>query len=247
MSSRRLRSNKSRRITRRRFQVVTVTLVLAAILALGVYLGQLAAYSGMGVDPAHYRELRSSAPKTREEVLTLQRDFEQLQTRSDIDRGALGMLREEIARQKVLIADLEEGLRFYRELMAPEGLAQGLSVREPEIVQREGERRFEFKLVAQQEAHKHEVLRGDLYVELAGRENGEMVSYALAQLSDDIDEKVITLGFRYFQSIEGIMVLPGGFEPLSVNVVATSKTPKAAEVSEQFPWQVQEKFTHVGK
>ena len=247
MPSRRLRSNSSRRVARRRLQIAVATIILAAVLAVGFYLGQLAAYSGMGVDPDHYRQLRSAAPKTLDEVAALQSEFEQLQTRSDIDHGALGMLREEIARQKEVIFDQEEGLRFYRELMAPEEIAQGLSLRPPEIVALEGEGRFEFRLVAQQEARKHETLRGELYVEVFGRENGEKVSYSLADLSADIEDKVVTLGFRYFQAVEGVLILPTGFEPLSINVIATVKTPRKAEVKEQYPWQLQERFTNVGK
>lgn len=247
MPSRRLRSNSSRRVARRRLQIAVATIILAVMLAVGFYLGQLAAYSGMGVDPEHYRQLSSTAPKTLDEVAALQSEFEQLQTRSDIDHGALGMLREEIARQKAVIFDQEEGLRFYRELMAPEGIAQGLSLRAPQIVALEGEGRFEFRLVAQQEARKHETLRGELYVEVFGRENGEKVSYSLADLSTDIENKVVPLGFRYFQAVEGVINLPTGFEPLSVNVIATVKTPRKAEVKEQYPWQVQERFTNVGK
>lgn len=246
MSSRRLRSNSSRRAARRRLQIAVATIILAAVLAVGFYLGQLAAYSGMGVDPEHYRQLRSTEPKTLDEVAVLQSEFEQLKTRSDIDNGALGMLREEIARQKEVIFDQEEGLRFYRELMAPEEIAQGLGLRTPEIVALEGDGRFEFRLVAQQEARKHERLRGELYIELSGRENGEKVSYSLAALSADIEDKVVPLGFRYFQVIEGVVILPAGFEPLSVNVIATVKTPRKAEVNEQYPWQLQERFTNVG-
>jgi hypothetical protein len=245
--SRRLRSNSSRRAARRRLQTAVATIILAAVLVAGFYLGQLAAYSGMGMNPEHYRPLRSTAPKSLEEVAALQSDFDQLQTRSNIDHGALGMLREEIARQNEVISDQEEGLRFYRELMAPEEIAQGLILRPPEIVAREGEGRFEFRLVALQEARKHETLRGELYVEVFGRENGETVSYPLADLSVDIKDKMVSLGFRYFQAIEGIIVLPAGFEPLSMNVIATAKTPRKVEVKEQYPWQVQERFTHAGK
>ena len=43
------------------------------------------------------------------------------------------------------------------------------------------------------------------------------------------------------------MSLPEGFEPVSINVVATATTPRKTEVREQFPWQVKERFTHVGK
>ena len=41
--------------------------------------------------------------------------------------------------------------------------------------------------------------------------------------------------------------LPEGFEPRSVSLVATATTPRKMEAREEFPWQLKEKFTHVGK
>ncbi len=46
---------------------------------------------------------------------------------------------------------------------------------------------------------------------------------------------------------EGELELPEGFQPGSVNLVATASSPRKAEVRVQFPWQLQERFTHVGK
>jgi hypothetical protein len=91
------------------------------------------------------------------------------------------------------------------------------------------------------------LLKGELSAEVFGLLGEEQVSYPLAELSDDFGNGVLQLRFRYFQSIEGELVLPAGFEPRGVSVVASSSTPRKAEVREQYPWQLQERFTHVGK
>jgi hypothetical protein len=131
--------------------------------------------------------------------------------------------------------------------MAPEEVAQGLSLRPLELVAREDAGHYGFRLVAQQGAVKHALLKGTLQAEVVGALEGEQVSYSLAELSEDLEDAVVTLRFRYFQSIEGELVLPQGFEPQLVRVQAFATVPRKMTVETQFPWQLQEKLTHVGK
>lgn len=231
-----------RRLQRRRLLVLVLMLVAVVFLSLGAYLGQRAAYSGMGLDVRRYRELEAALPEARRQLADKQGRIELLSTRREVDREALELVRKELAEQKEQIAALEEGLRFYRSLMAPEEIAQGLSLRGPRLVQLD-ERRYAFRIVAQQEARKHQTLQGRLYAEVRGTEGEGEVSYPLSELSDDIEEDLIDLRFRYFQPIEGTLVLPEGFEPASIILVATSTMPNRAEVRKQFPWQVGDRLS----
>ena len=73
------------------------------------------------------------------------------------------------------------------------------------------------------------------------------MSYPLADLSEGIENNKLTLRFRYFQSIEGELVVPEGFEPEGFTVIAIASSPRKVQLREQFPWEVQESFTYVGK
>ncbi len=156
-------------------------------------------------------------------------------------------MRQEIAAQKEQISALEEGLRFYRSLMAPGEIAQGLSLRPLELVALDSPGRYAFRIVAQQEARKHSLLKGELSAVINGLLADQEVSYPLAELSDDLDPGAVPLRFRYFQSVEGTLSLPEDFEPRSVRLLAKTASPREMEAQEEFPWQVKEKFTHVGK
>jgi len=230
-----------------RIGVLVATVVTVAVLGVGFYLGQTATYSGLGIDPASYRSLMASEAERQGALETLQSELDMQRTRNEVDRGALELVRGDIASQKQEIAELQEGLQFYRSLMAPGEIAQGLSLRAIELVPRETPGVFGYRIVAQQEARKHATVKGELYIEVFGRVDQESVSYPLSKLSDDLDSNVVPMRFKYFQSIEGEMSLPEGFEPVSINVVATATAPRKTEVREQFPWQVKERFTHVGK
>lgn len=231
----------------RKLQVVVTIMGLALVLFAGFYLGQRAAYSGMGLDPATFQQMEQRLPLLTSEISRLQGEMEVQLTRHEVDRQALEMVRREIVSQKEQLAVLEEGLLFYRSLMAPGEIAQGLSLRPVELVPLEVPGRYAFRIVAQQEARKHNLLKGELSAEVVGLLDGEEVSYPIAQLSDDVDGLDVPLRFRYFQSIEGELELPQGFEPKSVNLAARASSPRKSEVRVQYPWLVQERFSHVGK
>ena len=232
---------------RTRLLALVAALLLVLVMAVGFWLGQRAAYSGMGIDPQTYRRFQQALPEAHADLLSLSQELQVERTRHEVDRRALELLRGDLAAQKEQIASLEEGLRFYRDLMAPGEIAQGLSLRDIELVQQNNSDRYAFRIVVQQEARKHDTLKGELYVEVSGTRDGERVSYPLADLSEDVEGSVVPLRFRYFQAIEGELTLPEGFTPEGVNVVASAKSPRKVEVREQYSWQVQERFTHVGK
>jgi hypothetical protein len=191
-----------------------------------------------------------AAPGTEvddERVEALEQQLEIALTRSQIDRDALEMVRREITDQKERISDLAEGLRFYKSLISPETIEQGLSLRDLELVAARGERRFAFRIVAQQEARKHTILTGSLQATVFGQLAGLPVSYPLAELTENLDDNSMPLRFRYFQAIEGMMVLPENFTPVGINVVATASKPQKAEIDENFRWRVQERFTNLGR
>jgi hypothetical protein len=82
---------------------------------------------------------------------------------------------------------------------------------------------------------------------VTGALEAQEVSYSLGELSDSFSSESGALKFRYFQIIEGELVLPEGFEPTGMSVVAKASTPRKLEITEQFPWQLQERFSNVGK
>lgn len=242
---RHLSSRELQRLQRQRLGLAA--LVILALLVAAFYLGERAAYSGMGLNPELYRAMKTEVPRLQEEVGTLTAELEVQRTQKQVSEQALEMVRREIAEQKEQISALEEGLQFYRSLMAPGEIAQGLSVRPPELVAMDNPGQFSFRIVAQQEARKHSLLKGQLSAEVIGVLGDQQVSYSLAELSDDLEAPTTALRFRYFQSIEGVLVLPKGFKPGSVRLVATATSPRKMEAREQFPWRVNERFTHVGK
>jgi hypothetical protein len=190
----------------------------------------------------------------RERVTLQAREIEQLRqwqadnrTRLEIDEAALELVRLELAAQQETIAELEKGMRFYKSLMAPEEITEGLSVRSIDLKPGLDERRFQFRILVQQSARKHSLLTGTLNIELIGTVNGEEVEYNLTDLSEQVPGAGIRLRFKYFQAIEGELELPAGFTPQMMRASAQSTKPRRAEFTRDFAWSVQEKLSHVGQ
>ncbi len=228
---------------RRPIVILVITLVLALFLEAGFYLGQHAAYSGMGAKPKSYKAMQQelisvqNALRSRDDELAIQR------TRHEVDRQALELVRKEMAGQNEELAGLQEGLAFYRSLMSPGEIAPGLSLRSFELTAGDQPRQYAYRMVLQQEARKHDQLKGTLTAIVSGMADGKPVEYALGDISEDFDPG---LQFRYFQSIQGSLILPGGFEPGTVRIRARTVKPNAFDVSQEYPWRLKERFTHVG-
>lgn len=240
-----LSSHELQRLHRRRQLLAGVLLLLLLVAAF--LFGERAAYSGLGLRPELYEAMKVEVPRLQQRIAELETQLDVEKTQAEVDKRALEMVRLELAVQKEQIAGLVEGLRFYRSLMAPGDIAQGLSLRPLELVEQDYPGRYSFRIVAQQEALKHSLLKVDLFAEVNGVLDGERVSYSLSDLSDDLERNPIPLRFRYFQSTEGTLNLPEGFEPRSVSLIARTSSPREMEVQEEFPWQLKERFTHVGK
>ncbi|MEH6569415.1 MAG: DUF6776 family protein [Halioglobus sp.] len=238
---------KRHHVRRREIQVVVAAVLMAVLLAMGFYLGQRAAYSGMGIDPKKYRDMQLAQPATDQKFELMESELDISGTRSEVDRVALEMVRQELAAQKEQILKLEESLRFYRSLMAPDDIAKGLTLRPIELIATGTDNRFAYRIVAQQEARKHGLLKGSLSVKVAGVVEGQPLQISLAELSEAVEDENIALRFRYFQAIEGELVLPHNFEPKAISIVARATSPKKVEINQEFPWSVQERFSYVGK
>ena len=232
---------------RRPIVILLVLLLLVLVMAAGFFLGQYAAYRGMGAEPKNYKGMQAELVAVQNTLRSRDAELAIQRTRHEVDRQALELVRKEMAGQKVEIAGLVEGLGFYRGLMSPDGIAPGLSLRAVELIAGEQSGQIFYRIVVQQEARKHEQLKGNLKVTLKGQRGAEAIEYSLAELCEDFKAGGSALQFRYFQLIKGALILPEGFKPHTVVVEVRTEKPNEFNVREEYPWKLAERFTHVGQ
>jgi hypothetical protein len=227
--------------------LLALALVVALMLLVGIYAGKKWAYDEIQLDPQTAESMLTELSALREALRTTRGDLEVARTLHAVDKQALELLRSEMASEKERTAHLEEGLSFYRSMVVTEELGRGLSLRKPEIVPAGTPGRFRYRFFVQQKDREFKMVEGTFSAELVGLNGGKAVKYPLSALSSDFNDKAATLHFRYFQALEGEMVLPQGFEPKDIILVARASKPIQSKVKKQFPWELQERFIDVGK
>ncbi|GAA6151851.1 DUF6776 family protein [Pseudoteredinibacter isoporae] len=221
-------------------QLVTAVLVICVGLAAYLY-GRYQMQSNQANAMAELDQLRSELRVKNSETEGLRQEVANLSLGSEVDRKAAEDVRGEVIELKAKIAELEENVSFYRGLMSPSANKRGLTIGSLNVIATGTPRHYQYKLVVQQLASNHSHLRGHLSFNVVGRESDGVVrSFALKDLSNDVSGDRIRLGFRYFQNVTGEMVLPEGFVPERIELVAKSTGRDAVEVEKKFGWLVQQ-------
>ncbi len=188
---------------------------------------------------AAHRELKSELEAARTELEQTSQKLANRALESEVDRQAVEEVRAVVREHKETITRLNEEISFYKGLMAPTEQERGLGIRSWEVYPTSDPNRYQYKLVVQQLAVKHNVLSGSVTVTLVGRRDGQEQSYSLELLSPDVEKEAIKLRFKYFQYIEGELQLPDGFVVDRVDIVARANRPKVVKVEKHYGWIVQ--------
>lgn len=186
-------------------------------------------------------QFETALANSRQEAEALRQQVANLQLGSQVDKAASEDVRNEVIALKAEIAELQEDISFYRGLMMPSADKQGLTIGSLNVISTGVERHFNYKLVVQQLATNHKMLAGHVNFTIVGRQNGLPMSLALKDVSSSVTTTDIRLGFKYFQNIEGELVLPVGFEPIRIEIVAKVRGAGAATVEKKFGWLAEER------
>ncbi|MBE0484770.1 DUF6776 family protein [Marinobacter sp.] len=173
--------------------------------------------------------LREQFRKARQSLVNLERG-------RAIDERAMNEARNTIVGLETRISELEADLTFYRNIMAPSEASQGLQVDSFSLVRARGDSSYRFKMVLTQIGNNNSFIAGQVAVNVIGTLSGEREVIALRDLSDDIEDLGVRFRFRYFQDVEGTLIVPEGFEPVEIQVVAQAQGNNASKAERTFDW-----------
>ena len=229
-----------------RYRPVHRVMALVGLVLFIILLVAVAFRMGGAVREHNYQQLLEQKAELTLLVTELNgvlKDNEQMavnaQVAAKVDRLALEELRQTIKALQNKVASLSEENTFYKGLMAPSELEKGLSLRGWEVQATPDPQQFHFKLVVQQLALKHRLLYGSAQISISGRQNGKARTVSLHELSEEINNERVKLRFKYFQTIEGDLVLPEGFVPEQVEVAVSAVKPKSMKAEKSYVWSAQ--------
>ena len=219
------------------------------VIAAAVVASLLAALIGFWMGGALARDDRDAALR---ELDILGKEYGALSRRHAALEQALGderlarevggvfsqQVRGTLADQAAQIASLEEQIRFYRNLMA--GSEEGeLQIADLELLQRLDGRGVRFRLLLVQSADRRDEIAGRIEVRVVGAREGQAEVLTGAVLGADLVEPM-PFRFRYFQRLAGAILLPDGFVPEGVEIVARSDAEEGFRLQRTFNWELQE-------
>ena len=103
----------------------------------------------------------------------------------------------------------------------------------------EAQREFRYRFTVSQLIEDVGQTSGSIDIKLTGTQNGKDKTLTLKQLKGSQPTK-LAMRFDDFQTFEGQLVLPAGFEPRALTVAINPKGDNLIASSETFPWQVTE-------
>ncbi|MBW4935602.1 DUF6776 family protein [Marinobacter sp. F4206] len=215
-----------------------------AILLIFSVVAAIAGYAtGLAQGGFRFSSVAASNDVLEEELDTLRDDYtEARQQVINLDRGrvideqALNQARRTIVELETRIASLKSDLTFYKNIMAPSETSKGLQVDSFTMAPDRQPGAFDFKLVLTQVGNNKSYISGVVAVNVIGLRDEEKEVIALRDLSQDIEDLGVKFRFRYFQDVEGLLVLPDGFEPLEIQVVAQAEGRKSSQAERTFDW-----------
>lgn len=155
--------------------------------------------------------------------------------RSDeVSRAANQSLQETLSDRDEEIAALRADTAFYERLVGGSAQRQGLAVHSLTL-NPTGDGAWRYTLTLTQNLKKASVSKGDISLRVDGVRDGKLSTLAWDDLLQTPQAAPQGFSFKYFQQLEGSVMLPPGFTPHRVRVQMKSDGRQSEQV---FPWQV---------
>lgn len=214
--------------------------------ALALVLALLAAYVGGEI---RGRQGEISAERERDELLLQVRELEeQLQsarddlalqrTSTEMAEQAQSQVRQEIRSLRDQVAELEEAVSFYKNVMAPGSREEGLHIEKLDLEPAAEPGLYRYKLVLIQLGDNRAYLSGQVQMQMAASSEEEAVTIDHGSLLADDSET--RFRFRYFQELSGHLRLPEGVAPERVTVEAVATGRRRDRAEKEFNLRLQE-------
>ncbi len=225
----------------RRFLFVTLLLLAVAASAAGGFMyGYTNTLRTQQSEQASQQELNAQLISAENENSELRRQVAILDRSSVMDQRATEEVQETIRGLRDRVAQLEQDIVYYRQVVSEETEDTGLVISQLDIDATREANRYRYKLVLrQQDADGDTFLTGHVNINLVGAQGEEQQILALRDLSAEQDQLDIRLRFKYFQNIEGELVLPDNFVPDRLQIAAVSVEPVEKSINQNFSWVVE--------
>lgn len=193
-----------------------------------------------------YEEMLDIKDDLEKQVAELREQKALLERAAQIEREAYNDLDATLKVLQGEILELKEELAFYRGIVSPKEASRGLHLQRVEITPLGESRTYRYKVVLTQVLKNDRLASGKVKIQVRGLQEGEPEVLSLRQITAK-SVKELSYRFKYFQNIEGDILLPEGFTPLQMTVEILPRGQESDKIDKTIEWPNEENIAHVGK
>lgn len=203
---------------------------LIAVFLLALAFGAWGAWKVFAPAP---QDARSRLRAQAQQIAVLQQQVATL-TRSDqISRDANRDLQSTLSERDEEIAGLRADVAFYERFVGATGQRHGLAVHALSV-QAQDPQAWHFTATLTQNLNRGAINAGKLTMALEGSRNGRLQQLDWNALRQQTGAPSVPYSFKYFQQVEGDILLPPGFKP--VRLIVKLAPQDGAAVEQSFTW-----------
>ena len=207
-------------------RLALLALVLAAL-----------AFGGWGLWRAYGPQPANAGERLREataRIDVLEQEAATLKRSDQISRQANADLQGTLAERDEEIASLRADIAFYERFVGATAQRHGLAVHELKLEPQRDPQLWHFVATLTQNLNRGAVNHGRLLLSVEACNGGRMQRLGWGELRQQQNAPGIEYSFKYFQQVEGDLVLPAGVRP--VRVIARLVPASGAPQEQSFTW-----------
>jgi hypothetical protein len=158
-----------------------------------------------------------------------------MQRSAQVDKEAYVEINQNLKDLQNELLELKQEVAFYRGIVTPSEAASGLNITSLKFDSIGDANGYRFKLILTQVMKNERIVRGNAKIFIDGLMQGQQRQLNLSEVSGGKLSN-LELRFKYFQNIEGDIVLPDGFVPSSVLVDLKPRGRGKTRIKKSFDW-----------
>ncbi|MEJ2529747.1 MAG: hypothetical protein P8Z39_06650 [Gammaproteobacteria bacterium] len=215
-------------------RLLLLLLLILAAAWLGYQQGSVGGSTGFTMLPQDSKQQINLLEKERND---LRRELTMVKQAAEIDRESMSSVREKIKQFQDERLKMEEELVFLRGMVSAKSGRGILRLQRLRLQPGEAENSFLYSFTVTKVLKDQGYVEGAVFLTLSGEQDGKKRTFSLKELTKD-KKNSLKMRFKYFQNVEGELLLPGRFRPSSVTIEVKPDGKKFAPVKKRFEWVV---------
>lgn len=216
-------------------RIAIILLFIVGVLGAFVYGKWYSGYSSSS-SVEERDELLILTKQQNKELIELRKSLATANSGLEIDKKSNKDLQQTVKELNARLAQAENEVAFYKRVMKPVEGEQRLRLQTWEVKPTATKGTYNFELVISQNSQTNNRMEGRALVNIIGKKGTTKMALPIKDVSPQISESSIKFGFKFYQRVEGQIILPKDFVAEKVEIILQSTGANAMRLENTFDW-----------